>query len=169
MTRPMKLKIRPRDEIQEHDWYLYDERDGDGLVPAVQADSLLQAGEGTRIVAACIQRDEPVYLMDQDARLYFHAGSDDILNQYCPVDEFLGWKSSRALALTSPTPSREYWPPFPDGWRYRRCYGDAYILIADEIAWGFDSAVTAGGYVYDYHVRIGFPRVIEKGLIFSGK
>jgi len=77
MTRPVRLKIRPREEIQKHDWYIYDERDG--LAPVVQADSLLQEGAQGSLLP------------------------------------------------------------------------------------------TSGGYMYDYHILIGFPRVVEQTLILSGK
>lgn len=165
----MRLQIRPREEIQKHDWYLVSETDEYGLETVVQADSFLQADNNTKIVAVCFQRNEPVYLMGRDARLYYHIGSDDIINQFFPMDDFLRWKNGQALAFSSPTPSREYWPSFPEGWRYCRCHGDAFILIVDEIAMGFDDAVIAGRYGDTYHILRSFPRVIEQTLILSGK
>ena len=162
---PMSLSFRPREEIQKYDWELYDELEGYGLPRTVRADSLLQKGSSTRIVAVCLQRNEPVYLMDNEAWLYYYHGFDDIINQYFPMDEFLMWRGGWNLAMSSPTPSKEHWPPFPDGWRYCRCYGDAYIMVAEEIAKKFDDAVTAGGYVHSYGILRSFPRIIEQALI----
>ena len=85
------------------------------------------------------------------------------------MDEFLMWKGGWNLAMSSLTPSREYWPPFPDGWRHCRCYGDAYILVAEEIAREFGDAVTAGGYANSYGILRSFPRIIEQALILLEK
>jgi hypothetical protein len=170
-TSPKSLSFRPREEIPKHgyDWELYDELDEYGLPRIVRADSLLQAGGGTRIAATCLQKHEPVYLMDHDARLYYYHGFDDIINQYFPMDEFLMWKGGWNMAMCSLTPSKEYWPPFPDGWRHCRCHGEGYILVAEEIARQFEKAVTAGGYLNSYEILRNFPRIIEQALILSEK
>ena len=165
----MLLSFRSGEEIRKHDWELYNELDEHGLPRTVRADSLLQAGGDTQIVSVCLQRNEPVYLMDPKARLYYYNGFDDIINQYLPMDEFLMWKGGWNLAMSSLTPSREYWPPFPDGWRHCRCYGDAYILVAEEIARAFGGAVTAGGYAHSYGILRSFPRIIEQALVLLGK
>ena len=170
-TSHISLSFSPREEIQRsgYDWEL-NELDDHGLQRAVRAGSLLQAGCETRIVAVCLQKHEPVYLMDHDARLYYYHGfDDDIINQYFPMEEFLTWKGGLEMAMRSLTPSKEYWPPFPDGWRHCRCYGDAFILVAEEIAEAFKDAVTAGKYMNSYEVLRDFPRIIEQALIFSEK
>ncbi len=169
-TSHKSLSFSPREEIQKpgYDWEL-NELDDYGLQRAVRAGSLLQAGCETRIVAVCLQKHEPVYLMDHDARLYYYHGFDDIINQYFPMDEFLTWKGGWEMAMRSLTPSKEYWPPFPDGWRRYRCYGDAYILVAEEIVTDFVNAVHAGEYLNSYEIRCSFPRIIEQALIISEK
>ena len=169
-TSHISLSFSPREEIQRsgYDWE-FNELDEYGLQRTVRADSLLQAGCETRIVAVCLQKHEPVYLMDHDARLYYYHGFDDIINQYFPMEEFLTWKGGLEMAMRSLTPSKEYWLPFPDGWRRYRCYGDAYILVAEEIVTDFVNAVHAGEYLNSYEIRCSFPRIIEQALIFSEK
>ena len=169
-TSHISLSFSPREEIQRsgYDWEL-NELDDHGLQRAVRAGSLLQAGCETRIVAVCLQKHEPVYLMDHDARLYYYHGFDDIIDQYFPMEEFLTWKGGLEMAMRSLTPSKEYWPPFPDGWRHCRCHGDAFILIAEEIAEAFKDAVTAGKYMNTYEVLRDFPKIIEQALIISEK
>ena len=170
-TSHISLSFRPREEFQKlgYDWELYNELDENGPQRTVRADSLLQASCDTRIVAVCLQQHEPVYLMDHDARLYYYHGSDDIVNQFFPMEEFLMWKGGWNMAMRSLTPSKEYWPPFPDGWRHCRCYGDAFILVAEEIAKAFEDAVTAGRYLNSYEILCSFPRIVEQALILTEK
>ena len=167
-TSHKSLSFSPREEIQKpgYDWEL-NVLDEYGLQRTVRADSLLQAGCGTRIVAVCLQKHEPVYLMDHNARLYYYHGFDDIINQYFPMDEFLTWKGGWEMAIRSLTPSKEYWPPFPAGWRHCRCHGDAFIMVAEEIAEAFKYAVTAGRFLNSYEILRGFPMIIERALILS--
>ena len=107
--------------------------------------------------------------MDHDAGLYHYNGFDDIINQYFPSDVFLMWKGGWNMAMCSLTPSWEYSPPFPDGWRHRRCYGDAHIQAAEEIARLFDDAESAGRYLKSYEIFRIFPSIYKLTLILSEK
>lgn len=160
------LTIRGREDFQKYDWELF-ETDEFGFRVIVAADNLLRAGD-VEIIAAYLEKNWPVFLIDLDATLYYYPGPDEILDQYIPILEFLTWKNGSHQIMAGWNHFHNYempCPTFPEGWLwYKGIVGSSYILIAGSLKNEFNLARMGKD---PYEVLCDFPRVIERALLYK--
>lgn len=158
---PIGISIRPREEIEKYDWSL-NETDESGffglVVPAVD---LHQAKGDTEIVAVCLDTHEPVfYLMGSDFGLYYCHWSDEIVEQFFPMQDYRRWKNSWKWGFDFLAEE-----PFPVGWRYfQGVFSDIHFIISESLCEEFERVKEGKG---PWDVYRDFPRLIEHALLLK--